>query len=61
MIRRPLTALLMTAALSACQSVDVAPAKPTLQIPAQWRASTGPASPAEQMWWRNFHDSQVNA
>ncbi len=61
MIRRPLTALLMTAALSACQSVDVAPAKPTLQIPAQWRASTGPASPAEQMWWRNFHDSQLNA
>ena len=46
MIRRPLTALLITALLSACQSVDVAPAKPTLQIPAQWRASTGPASPA---------------
>lgn len=60
MIRRPLTALLITALLSACQSVDVAPAKPTLQIPAQWRASTGPASPAEQQWWRNFHDSQLN-
>lgn len=61
MIRRPLTALLIAAALSACQSVDVEPAKPTLQIPAQWRAATGPASPAEQMWWRNFHDSQLNA
>ena len=60
MIRRPLTALLITSVLSACQSVDVAPAKPTLQIPAQWRASTGPASPAEQQWWRNFHDSQLN-
>ncbi|WP_337014868.1 efflux transporter outer membrane subunit [Leclercia sp. AS011] len=61
MIRRPLTALLIAAALSACQSVDVTPAKPTLQIPAQWRASTGPASPAEQLWWRNFHDNQLNA
>lgn len=61
MIRRPLTALLIAAALSACQSVDVEPAKPTLQIPAQWRAATGPTSPAEQVWWRNFHDSQLNA
>jgi len=60
MIRRPLVALMVAAALSGCQSVDVAPAKPTLQIPAQWRAATGPASPAEQMWWRNFHDSQLN-
>lgn len=60
MIRRPLVALMVTAALSGCQSVDVAPVKPTLQIPAQWRAATGPASPAEQQWWRNFHDSQLN-
>ncbi|WP_039028529.1 efflux transporter outer membrane subunit [Leclercia adecarboxylata] len=60
MIRLPLVALMVAAALSGCQSVDVAPAKPTLQIPAQWRAATGPASPAEQMWWRNFHDSQLN-
>ncbi|URN97430.1 efflux transporter outer membrane subunit [Leclercia adecarboxylata] len=60
MIRRPLVALMVAAALSGCQSVDVAPAKPTLQIPAQWRAATGPASPAEQQWWRNFHDSQLN-
>ncbi len=60
MIRRPLVGLMVAAALSGCQSVDVAPAKPTLQIPAQWRAATGPASPAEQMWWRNFHDSQLN-
>lgn len=61
MIRRPLVALMVAAVLSGCQSVDVEPAKPTLQIPAQWRAATGPASPAEQMWWRNFHDSQLNA
>ena len=61
MNRRPLVALMVAAVLSGCQSVDVEPAKPTLQIPAQWRAATGPASPAEQMWWRNFHDSQLNA
>ena len=61
MSRRPLVALMVAAVLSGCQSVDVEPAKPTLQIPAQWRAATGPASPAEQMWWRNFHDSQLNA
>ncbi|WNY86985.1 efflux transporter outer membrane subunit [Leclercia adecarboxylata] len=61
MNRRPLVTLMVAAVLSGCQSVDVEPAKPTLQIPAQWRAATGPASPAEQMWWRNFHDSQLNA
>lgn len=60
MILRPIAALMVAAALAACQSVDVAPAKPSLQIPAQWRASTGPASPAEQLWWRNFHDSHLN-
>ena len=60
MILRPIAALMVAAALAACQSVDVTPAKPSLQIPAQWRASTGPASPAEQLWWRNFHDSHLN-
>ncbi len=60
MILRPLAILVVAAALSACQSVDVEPAKPTLQIPAQWRASSGPASPAEQLWWRNFHDNHLN-
>jgi len=60
MILRPLALLVMAAALSACQSVDVQPAKPTLQIPAQWRAGSGPASPAEQLWWRNFHDNHLN-
>ncbi|MEG1214329.1 MAG: efflux transporter outer membrane subunit [Leclercia sp.] len=60
MIRRPLAALVLAVSLAGCQSVDVAPAKPTLQIPAEWRASTGPASPAEQLWWRSFHDSHLN-
>ncbi len=60
MTLRPLAILVVAAALGACQSVDVQPAKPTLQIPAQWRASSGPASPAEQLWWRNFHDNHLN-
>jgi NodT family efflux transporter outer membrane factor (OMF) lipoprotein len=60
MILRPIAALMVAAALTACQSVDVTPAKPSLQIPAQWRASTGPSSPAEQLWWRNFHDNHLN-
>jgi len=55
-----MAALTIAAALVACQSVDVTPAKPSLQIPAQWRATTGPASPAEQLWWRNFHDNHLN-
>ena len=46
--------------LVGCQSVDVQPAKPSLVIPAAWRATSGPASPAEQVWWRNFHDRYLN-
>ena len=60
MTLRPMAALTIAVALVACQSVDVTPAKPSLQIPAQWRATTGPASPAEQLWWRNFHDNHLN-
>lgn len=60
MTLRPMAALTIALALVACQSVDVKPAKPSLQIPAQWRATTGPASPAEQLWWRNFHDNHLN-
>lgn len=60
MTLRPMAALTIALALVACQSVDVTPAKPSLQIPAQWRATTGPASPAEQLWWRNFHDNHLN-
>ena len=60
MTLRPMAALTIAAALVACQSVDVTPAKPSLQIPAQWRATTGPASPAEQLWWRSFHDNHLN-
>ncbi|ENR8888553.1 TPA: efflux transporter outer membrane subunit [Citrobacter koseri] len=60
MTRRPVAALLFALLLSGCQSVDVAPAKPSLQIPAVWRTATGPASATEQVWWRNFHDSHLN-
>lgn len=46
--------------LAGCQSVDVQPAKPSLQIPAAWRTDIGPSAPVEQVWWRNFHDSALN-
>ena len=60
MTLRPIACLLMMAILAGCQSVDVEPAKSSLHIPAQWRATSGPASPTEQLWWRNFHDSNLN-
>lgn len=60
MRRHPLALLLTALLLTACQSVDVQPAKPALQIPAQWRQNIGPASPTEGVWWRNFHDSALN-
>ena len=60
MILRPVAVLMTAVMLSACQSVDVAPAKPSLQIPAQWRTASGASSPAEQLWWRNFHDNHLN-
>lgn len=61
MTLRPIAGALLALLLAGCQSVDVAPAKPSLHIPSQWRADTGPASPAEQLWWRNFHDSHLNS
>lgn len=60
MTLRPIAGLLLAVLLAGCQSVDVAPAKSSLHIPSQWRADAGPASPAEQLWWRNFHDSHLN-
>lgn len=60
MTLRPVACALVALWLAGCQSVDVAPAKNSLQIPAQWRAATGSASPAEQLWWRNFHDNHLN-
>lgn len=47
MTLRPIAGLLMMAILAGCQSVDVEPAKSSLHIPAQWRATSGPASPTE--------------
>lgn len=60
MILRPIAGLVVAVMLAGCQSVDVKPAQPTLHIPAQWRATSGPASPTEQLWWRNFHDNHLN-
>ncbi|NIF34989.1 efflux transporter outer membrane subunit [Enterobacter sp. Tr-810] len=60
MTLRPIAGLLLALLLAGCQSVDVAPAKSSLHIPSQWRAEAGPASPAEQLWWRNFHDNHLN-
>lgn len=56
---RPLT-LALALVLIGCQSADVQRAGPSLQIPAAWRAAVGPTSPVEGVWWRNFHDSQLN-
>ena len=52
-----LTAALL---LAGCHSVDVQRADSHLRIPPQWRDSVGPASPAERVWWRHFHDSRLN-
>lgn len=60
MTLRPLASLLVAVLLTGCQSVDVKPAQPSLHIPAQWRAASGPASAPEQLWWRNFHDNNLN-
>ncbi|WP_159237345.1 efflux transporter outer membrane subunit [Raoultella terrigena] len=60
MMRRLTLALALGVALAGCRSADVPPAAPSLQIPAAWRADIGPASPLEGVWWRNFHDSQLN-
>lgn len=60
MILRPIAALVAAVMLAGCQSVDVKPAQPTLHIPTQWRTVSGPASPTEQLWWRNFHDNHLN-
>lgn len=38
MTLRPIAGLVLAVMLAGCQSVDVKPAQPTLQIPAQWRA-----------------------
>ncbi|MCF6689067.1 efflux transporter outer membrane subunit [Raoultella terrigena] len=60
MMRRLSLALALGVALAGCRSADVPPAAPSLQIPAAWRAEIGPASPLEAVWWRNFHDGQLN-
>jgi len=46
--------------LAGCQSADVQQAQPTLQIPAAWRSASGPIGKTDSVWWRSFHDSQLN-
>lgn len=55
-----LTCLAAAALLAGCHSAQVPQAKPTLEIPVQWRSQVGPSSAAEGFWWRNFHDSALN-
>jgi len=60
MTLRPIAGLLIAVILAGCQSADVEPAKSSLHIPSQWRTDAGPASKVEQLWWRSFHDSNLN-
>jgi multidrug efflux system outer membrane protein len=55
-----LTCLAAALLLAGCHSAQVPQAKPTLEIPVQWRSQVGPSSAAEGFWWRNFHDSALN-
>lgn len=59
-MKRRLTVVALSLTLAACQSADVQQAQPSLQIPAAWRSETGPVSKTDSVWWRNFHDSQLN-
>lgn len=52
--------LVISLALTGCQSVNVEQAKPSLQIPTAWRSDSGPLGKTDSVWWRNFHDSQLN-
>lgn len=57
-LRSALVALTVT--LSGCQSAQVEQAQPTLHIPATWRSDAGPLSKTDRVWWRQFHDNQLN-
>ncbi|AMO49643.1 NodT family efflux transporter, outer membrane factor lipoprotein [Enterobacter sp. FY-07] len=50
----------LTVTLTGCQSAQIEPAQPTLHIPAAWRSDAGPLSKADRVWWRQFHDNQLN-
>ncbi len=57
-LRSALVALTVT--LSGCQSAQIEQAQPTLHIPAAWRSDAGPLSKTDRVWWRQFHDTQLN-
>ncbi|MGK9173451.1 efflux transporter outer membrane subunit [Yokenella regensburgei] len=60
MIFRP-TLIALCLALSGCQSVNVKPATPSLQIPAAWRSASGPTGSVDKAWWHRFNDPALNA
>jgi len=53
-------AIALALMLAGCQSADIQRAEPTLAIPTAWRADIGPTSSVDGVWWRNFHDSELN-
>lgn len=57
---RRLTSVAIALLLAGCNAVDVQKADSQLVIPTQWRQNVGPASPAESVWWRQFHDNSLN-
>lgn len=57
---RRLTSVAIALLLTGCHAVDVQKADSQLVIPTQWRQNVGPASPAESVWWRQFHDNSLN-
>jgi NodT family efflux transporter outer membrane factor (OMF) lipoprotein len=57
---RRLSSVALALLLAGCQSADVQKAESHLDIPTQWRQNVGPASQAEGVWWRNFHDGRLN-
>ena len=60
-MRRHLLFIALISVLAGCQSADVHQAPSTLHIPAAWRSDAGPASKTDSVWWRQFHDNQLNA
>ncbi|XTZ40351.1 efflux transporter outer membrane subunit [Salmonella enterica] len=50
----------LSLALTGCHAVNVQQAKPSLQIPAQWRVNSGPLSKTDARWWRQLNDAQLN-
>lgn len=59
-MRTRATVVALSLMLAGCQSVNVQQVNPSLNIPTDWRNNAGPLSKTDSLWWRNFHDSQLN-